>query len=84
MRSRDSSVDIATGYGWTAGVRFSLHRVQIGSEPHPAYSTGTGGSLPGSKAAEEWSWLYSPPSSTEAKNGEAVPPLAHTSSRRTA
>jgi hypothetical protein len=44
MRNRDSSVGIATGYGWMAGVQFpvwagdlSLRRVYTGSEAHPDY-----------------------------------------------
>jgi hypothetical protein len=61
--SRDSSVGIALGYGldnrgsrvpFPAGPgNFSLHhRVKNGSGAHPAsYSMGTGGSLPGGKAA---------------------------------
>jgi hypothetical protein len=60
---RDSSVDIATGYGlddrmigvqFPAGAGyFSLrHHVQTGSGVHPAsYLIGTWGSFPGSKAA---------------------------------
>jgi hypothetical protein len=62
MESCDSSVDIALGYGLDdegprvrfpalAG-KFSLHhRVQNGSESHPAsYPMGTRGSFRGSKA----------------------------------
>jgi len=39
---------------------FSRHRVKTGSEAHPAsYRTGTGGSYPGSKAAEvNNAWRY--------------------------
>jgi len=62
MKSRDSSVGIALCYGLddrefsvpaVAG-NFSLHhRVQTGSEAHPAsYPMGTRGSFPGGKAAE--------------------------------
>jgi hypothetical protein len=63
LKSRDSSVGIATDYGlddWMIGVRipagagnFSLrHRVQTGSGAHPAsYPMGTRGSFPGGKAA---------------------------------
>jgi hypothetical protein len=59
MRSRNSSVGIATGYGlddrgsrvrFPAGAEnFSLHhRVQNGSEAHPAsYPMGIRGSFPG-------------------------------------
>jgi hypothetical protein len=66
--SRDSSVGIALGYGLYDrgyGVRFpekagnfSLHhRVQNGSETHPAsYPMGTRGSFPGGKAAGSWNW----------------------------
>jgi hypothetical protein len=61
-KSRDSSFDIALGYGlddrgsrvrFPAGAgNFSLHhRLQNGSGAHPAsYPMGTGGSFPGSKA----------------------------------
>jgi hypothetical protein len=61
--SRDSSVGIALGYGlddWGSRVRFPTgtgnffphHRVQNGSEAHPAsYPMGTTGSFPGGKAA---------------------------------
>jgi hypothetical protein len=63
FRSRDSVVDIATGYrldGRGVGVRvpvgsiiFSLHVVQTGSGVHPtSYPMGTGGTFPGVKAAE--------------------------------
>jgi hypothetical protein len=63
LRSRDSSVGIAVGYGlddWGCWVRFPAgtgnfslhHRVQNGSEAHPvSYPTGTRGSFPGGKAA---------------------------------
>jgi hypothetical protein len=60
--------------GWK-GVRvparaenFSLHhRVQTGSEAHPAcYPMGTRGSFPGGKAAGAWSWPLTP-SSAEVK-----------------
>jgi hypothetical protein len=56
---RDSSVDIAAGTDWTAGIRFSagardfafLHNVQTGSEMHSAsYPMGTGFSFPRGKA----------------------------------
>jgi hypothetical protein len=62
-KGRDSSVGIATSYGlddrgsrvrFPAGAgNFSLHhRVQNGSEAHPAsYPMGTRGSFPSSKAA---------------------------------
>jgi hypothetical protein len=63
IKSRDSSVGIALGYGlddrgsrvrFPAGAgNFSLHhRVQNGSGTHPvSYPMGTRGSFPGSKAA---------------------------------
>jgi hypothetical protein len=63
MKSRDSSVGIALGYGlddrgsrvrFSAGTgNFSLHhRVQNDSGVHPAsYPMGTRGYFPGSKAA---------------------------------
>jgi hypothetical protein len=66
--SRDSSVDIVTGYGLAyrmIGVRFPAgagnfplrHRVQTGSGTHPSsYPMGTGGSFPEGKAARAWSW----------------------------
>jgi hypothetical protein len=66
--SRDSSVGIALGYGLDdrgSMVRFPAvagdfslhHRVQNGSEAHPAsYPTGTRSSFPGGKAAGAWSW----------------------------
>jgi hypothetical protein len=68
FKSRDSSVGITLGYGLddrSSRVRFPagtgnfclLHRVQNGSEAHPAsYPVGTRGSLPGDKAFGEWSW----------------------------
>jgi hypothetical protein len=62
LKCRDSSVGIALSYGlddWVSRVRFpagagnfSLHRVQTGSEAHPAsYLVGNKGSFPGGKAA---------------------------------
>jgi hypothetical protein len=63
MEGRDGSVGIATGYGlddrgseigFPVGARnFSLHhRVQTGSEVHPASCPlDTGGSFPGRKVA---------------------------------
>jgi hypothetical protein len=68
FRSYWGEVSTALGYGlddkgsrvqFPAGAgNFSLHhRVQNGSGAHPAtYSMGTGGSLPGGKAAGAWSW----------------------------
>jgi hypothetical protein len=63
LKSRDSSIGIALGYGlddWGSKVRFSAgagnfslhHRVQNFSGAHPAsYPMGTRGSFPGGKAA---------------------------------
>jgi hypothetical protein len=68
MKSRNSSVGLALGYGlddrgsrvrFPAGAgNFSLHhRVQPGFGAHPAsYPMGTRDSFPGSKAAGAWSW----------------------------
>jgi hypothetical protein len=77
----DSSVRIATGTGWTAGVRFPaeakdfplFHGVQAGFGSHPAsYAMDTeavslGVKRPGCEAQ------HSPPSSVEVKNGGAIP-----------
>jgi hypothetical protein len=67
IRSRDSSVGIATGYGVDgrgvgvlvpSRVKNFLHVVQTVFGAHPAsYAVGTGGSFPGGKAAGTWSWL---------------------------
>jgi hypothetical protein len=68
LKSRDSSVSIALGYGlndrgcrvrFPAGAgNFSFHyRVQNGSGAHPAsYTMATVSSFPGGKAAGAWSW----------------------------
>jgi hypothetical protein len=68
IRSRDSSVGIALGYGLDdrgSRVRFPArtgnfslhHRVQNSSGAHPAsYLMDTRVSFPGGKAAEAWSW----------------------------
>jgi hypothetical protein len=89
-RSRDSSVGIETG--WTAGVRFPaekrefslLHGVQTGSGAHPAtYPTGAWSSIPGGKRPGPEA-DRSPPSIAQVKNGGAIPPLPHMSSRRSA
>jgi hypothetical protein len=68
LKSRDSSVGIALGYGlndrgsrvrFPAGVRnFPIHhRLQNGSTAHPtSYPMGTRGSLPVGKVAGAWSW----------------------------
>jgi hypothetical protein len=51
-----------------------LHRDQSDSGAHPApYTMGTGGSFPGDEARHEA--VHSPPTSTDAKNGGAIPPL---------
>jgi hypothetical protein len=82
FRSRISLVGIATG--WTTGVRFLvrardfslLHSVQTGFQAYLAsYLMGTGRSIPGDREAD-----HSPPSSTDVKNGGAIPPLSHTCS----
>jgi hypothetical protein len=83
-RIRDSSVRITTGYGIDgqgsilSRARFFHHSVQTGSVAHPPpYPMGTAGSFspgvkrPGCEAD------HSPPSSTEVKNGGAIPPLLH-------
>jgi hypothetical protein len=79
IKSRDSSVGIALGYGlddrvsrvrFPAGAEnFSLHqRVQNGSGAHPAsYPMGTRGSFPGVKWPEREA-DHSPPSTAEVKN----------------
>jgi hypothetical protein len=83
---RDSSVLTATGYGLDSrgsipgtDKSFSLfYSVLIGRGTHPAYyPMGTEGSFPGSKVTE----THSRPSTSEVKNGGAIPPLSHTSSR---
>jgi hypothetical protein len=65
IKSRDSSVAIALGYGlkdWDSKVRFPVeagnfslhHRIQNGCGAHPAsYPVGTRGSFPGGKAIGE-------------------------------
>jgi hypothetical protein len=60
MKSRDSGISIATGYGPDGhgfgvrvplGARFSLlYVVHTGSGAHPAYPMGTGGSFSRGKA----------------------------------
>jgi hypothetical protein len=78
-RSRDSSVGVAMGLSWMAGVRFLagarhfslLHRVQTGSGPiRPPIQKiwGGGGFFPGVK-----------PPSAEVKNGVPIPPPPHMS-----
>jgi hypothetical protein len=86
----DSSVGIATGYGLDGGVVFPagtrnfslLHIIQTGSEARqPQW-------VPGVVSAEvkrpEREANLSPPSSVEFKNGGAVTPLPHTSSKHSA
>jgi hypothetical protein len=68
--------------GSMAAVRFPsgarlllLHSIQIGSDAHPAsYPMGTEGFSPGVKQPGREA-NNSPPSSTEVKNGGAIPPL---------
>jgi hypothetical protein len=83
LGSQYSSVGKATGYGldgWDSipgNVRFSLHHsVQTGSRAHPALSPGV--KRQGREAD------HSPPSSAVVKNGGAIPPLPHMSSRHNA
>jgi hypothetical protein len=89
--SRDSSVGIATDYGlggWDSipgrNKKFSLSRsVHTGSVAHLASSPiGTDGSFAGNEAVGAAD--HPPPSSVEAKNGGAIPPLPHISSWRSA
>jgi hypothetical protein len=74
---RDSSVGLATGYGWIRGGRelesrqgkklSHLHIVQTGSEVHPtSYKMGTGGSFSGVKRQGREA-DHSPPTSAEVK-----------------
>jgi hypothetical protein len=79
MKSRDSSVCIATG--WTAGVRFPAgardFSILHSSGAHPAsYAMGTGDDFPWVKRPGREA-DHSPPSSAEVKNGGAIPPLSH-------
>jgi hypothetical protein len=89
MKSRDSSVGIALGYGlddrgskvpFPAGAgNFSLHyRVQHGPGAHPvSYPMGTGGSFSGVKRPGLEA-DHSPPSSAEVKNAwnyTSIPPV---------
>jgi hypothetical protein len=77
---------MATGYGLDRpgsipfSARFSLlHSVQTESEAHSAsYPMGTGGSSPGTK--RQGREAGHSPSSSEVKNGGAIPPLPHMSS----
>jgi hypothetical protein len=81
IRSRDSSVGIATG--WTTRVQFpamldflfsTASRLALGPT-QPSCSVSTGGTFHGFRAAGAWSW----PSSAEVKKGGAVSPLPRTS-----
>jgi hypothetical protein len=86
IKSRDSSVGIALGYGlddrgsrvrFPAGAgNFSLHyRVENGSGAHPAsYPMGTGGSFPGVKATGAWSWPLSSIYCRGQRMSGAIPP----------
>jgi hypothetical protein len=72
-----------SGDRFLAGLnKFSpLHSLWTGSGAHTtSFSVGTGGSYPGVKRLGLGS-DHSPPSGVEVKNGEAVPPLTHVSSR---
>jgi hypothetical protein len=71
--------------GWAAGIRFParargiylLHSGQTGSGAHPILSNGYRRALP---LGVKWPGReadHSPPSSTEVKNGGAIPPLPH-------
>jgi hypothetical protein len=87
MLRRDSSVGITLGDGlddrgyrvrFPAGAgNFSLpHRVQNGSEAHPAsYPMGTRSSFPVGKAAGEWSWPFTSISCRGQRMSGAIPPL---------
>jgi hypothetical protein len=56
-----------------------VHSVQTGIGAHPAsYTMCTGGFFPGVKRLRRET-DHSPPSSSDVKNGEAIPPLLHTS-----
>jgi hypothetical protein len=86
-KSRDSSVGIALSYRLddrgprvrfpAEGGNFSLHhRVQNGSEAHPAsYPMGTRGSFPGSKTAGAWSWPLTSIYTRGQRMSGAMPPL---------
>jgi hypothetical protein len=63
--SRNSSGgSVATGYGWTTGIRIPVGTKFLSSPQrldrlwaHPAtFPTGTGGKFHGAKAAEAWDW----------------------------
>jgi hypothetical protein len=87
IKSRDSSVGVALGYGlddrgsrfrFPAGSgNFSLHhRVQTGSEAHPAsYRMGTGGSFRGDKEVGVWSWPLTSIWCRDQRMSGAIPPL---------
>jgi hypothetical protein len=85
-RRRDSSVGIATGC--TAGVQFLalssfslFHCIEAGSGVHSvSYPMCTGADFPKSKRQRREADYHSP-SSAEVKNGGAIPPLLHLSSR---
>jgi hypothetical protein len=95
QKSRDHSVGTGTGYGLDGrgiGVRFPtevrdsslLHRVQGGSEAHPAsYSMDTTDPFPRVKQLELEA-DHTPPPSAQVKSGGAIPPLPHISSWRSA
>jgi hypothetical protein len=90
----DNSVGIALGYGLDdRGSRFRFpvgagnfslhHRVQNGSEAHPASCPmGTRGSFPGGKAAGSWSWPLTSILCRGQRMSGAIPPLPNTPSWR--
>jgi hypothetical protein len=71
--------------GWTAWVRFPavqdfslFHSIQTCSAAHPAsYRMGTGGVSHWGVKRQGREADHSPPSSTEVKNGGAIPLLPH-------
>jgi hypothetical protein len=90
FRSRNSSVGITTGYelGGRASIPGRarnvslLYSIQTGSKAYPASSPmGAGNTFPGVKRLGREA-DHSPPSSSEVKNGGAIPALPHTSSWR--
>jgi hypothetical protein len=87
MKHGDSSVDIATGTGWTARVRFSavkvpslLHSVQTDSGPTQLPIQWLAGVLSVGVKLQEREADHSPPCSAEVKNGGVIFPLPHMSS----
>jgi hypothetical protein len=73
-RSRDSSVGIATGYGFDfrdseKKILFTASRRALMLNESPIQTSTR------AKTAGVWRWPRSPPSSVEVKNGTAIPPL---------